>query len=302
MGPEATDVDLSIVIACLDCEPFLDVCLRSVEVACEGRSVEVLVCYPSFDPPPERSAPASFNPRRIPVEGDPLVPDLWGAGLGASRGRAVAFTTGHFRVGPSWVAALASAIAGGAGGAAGPIALDESATPLDRAIYLLRYSTFTPANPRGEVPDIPGDNAAYARVALDLYPDAAEEGFWEIDLHERLREVGGRLVMVEGAEVHYGRSYKLTTILKHRFRHGRHFARFRILRGASQWKIIAVAPAVPPLMILRTVRRIPRIAGGWRVFWNALPSLAMLTVAWASGEWVGAITNDAGRPLSSRER
>ncbi len=294
--------ELTVVIACTQSEHTLERCLRSIREACIAVDSEILLCYPASEPPSASLLDDLPPVERVPVTDAVLVPDLWGTGLGAAGGQAVAFTTAHFIVGPGWARALVDGMNAGWSGAAGPISLADTAGPVDRAIYLLRYSAFAPPVGEGPVADIPGDNAAYTRAALDLYPDAAEDGFWEIVLHERIRDAGGRLTMLAEAEARYGRSYRFGSILRQRFLHGKHFSAFRIQRGAPWWKIVAVAPAVPAVMLLRIFGRVWGASGGAGILLTALPFLVPLTVAWAAGEAVGALTNRAAVRAKGAER
>ena len=93
-------------------------------------------------------------------------------------------------------------------------------------VYYLRYARFMP-HALGSGPttgEIAGDNAAYARTALDAHSTTFDRGFWEVDFHRRIRAEGGWLAAVPSAIVEFSRSFPLSTILRHRFVHGRRLA------------------------------------------------------------------------------
>ncbi len=288
---------LTVVVACVEAEETIGECLRSFSAALAPVDGEILLCHPEGAEPDLPHDPPEI--RRVAVAGDVLVPHLWGAGLREARGDAVAFSTGHFRVGPGWATALLAALADGWAGAGGPIALAPGTTVLDRAIFLLRYSSFTSPATAGPVAEIPGDNAAYGRAWLDLYPEAREDGFWEVEFHERVRREGGELVLVPEAEARYGRSYRLATILRQRYRHGAAFGAFRIRRGDSPWRLVLLAPGVPLVMTARILRRQISTAGPIMRAVVAAPLVIAMATAWAAGEAVGALSTSGTESASS---
>jgi len=260
--------------------------------ACDGLAAEIILVDASTDDGLSR-LPNTRTPlvvHRMPP--GTLTPVLWSTGLAMSKGRIVAFTTGQFCVGREWARSLIAGIDGGATGAAGGLELAKGNGASDAAVFFLRYSAFLGARARPEeVREIPGDNAAYAREALDRHAASFEKGFWEVEFHDRIRGEGARLKFVPGAESQFLSGHGFRSFAAHRFAHGCHFARWRVhVAGRPAWKILLASPAVPLLLVSRIARRVlPRPSDRLR-FVSALPALFAFATAWAAGEAWGAVT------------
>lgn len=285
------DPALSVVSACADATRTVERAMAGLQAACDGIEAEILAVH-AADARLATLVETRFpGVRCLDAGADALVPQLWAHGLRHARGRVVAFTTGHFIVTPGWARALLDAIAGGATGAGGPIELGPNAGVLGRAIYFLRYSAFMPGlNDDGEVVgEIAGDNAAYARDALDRHADSFGKGFWEVEFHRLVRADGGHLVMAADAVAATGESYTMGKFMGHRYLHGRHFGAFRIeTLGTPKWRVVLAAPLVPFVL---TGRILGRAVAASNRFWPAVasvPTLVALGGAWAAGEARGA--------------
>lgn len=292
---------LSVVLACptADVDPFR--ALEELDADLRGLRAEILLVRPDGDGPRSgalREVPAD-GVRRIPAPADALVPHLWAIGYHESNGRVVAFTTSHMRVEPGWAEALLGGLRDAAA-AGGPIRLGDEARLLDRAIHLLRYSDFAADRRPPNVEEIPGDNAAYRRDVLGRNEDLLREGFWEVEVHRRLRAQGKSIAWVPAARARLERSYDAVTFLRQRYRHGRHFGRYRAHElGTPVLRIVALAPLVPAVMAFRALSRSKRQSGGLPAALPALPWLLLAASAWAAGEARGALSG-GGRSPGSR--
>lgn len=291
-------VRLSVVLACPAGGPGAEGALRALRRGTRGVDTEVLLAHPPGHSPPD-PAGGRLPVRSVQGPPDALVPHLWGAGCLAARGAAVAFTTTQLRVGEGWARLLLDALHSGAAGAGGPIRLAPGGGIQERAVHLLRYSGFSGDRPAGPVDEVPGDNAAYRREALSREEDLLEQGFWDVEVHRRLRERGEELVWVPDAVARLEEALRLRSFLAQRFRHGRRFGRYRAGDlGVPVWRILAAGPLVPAVLALRSLARFSR--GGGRLV-EALPALPVLLVmasAWAAGEAWGAVRD----PDASRSR
>lgn len=283
---------LTVVVACIDARRTVAECLRSIATACEGLDVEIVVVDASSDGTAEVVRRVGVPVRLLENPGGTLAPALWAAGLATAHGQAVAFTIGHCRVGAGWAKGLLAGLESGATGAGGAIMLADGGTPVDWALFFLRYSAFLGAGEREveEAHEIPGDNAAYRRDALQRHAASFSAGFWEVDFHRRIRAEGARLVFVPGAAARFGSVAPLFSLVQQRFSHGRHSGAWRIATGVrSSWQVIAAAPLVPFLLTLRIARRV-LVRRAERVrFLISLPALFLLASAWAAGEAWGAV-------------
>jgi hypothetical protein len=288
-------VELSVVVACGDMEGGLEECLAALLSACEGIRSEIIVVSPAGSEVAECIRRLSSPVQLILGAPDALVPELWADGWRASCGACVAFTTTHCIVGSKWARALLEALHRGATGAGGALRLRTRASLVASAVYFLRYSRFMPPITAGNAVDIPGDNAAYQRSALQRHAASFSGGFWEVDFHRRVHAEDGYLVWVPEATADFTASPSLREILRHRFLHGIHFGSYRVtVEGISRWRSLFAGPLVPFVLVSRILARVAlRPADRLRAV-RSMPVLFSLAVAWAAGESWGAIT--AGRP------
>jgi hypothetical protein len=284
-------VEISVVVGSVESQHSIRDCLESILASSRGHAVELIVADASLDATAALVRLGFPDATLISLTPGTLTPCLWSAGLAQSRGRLIAFTTGHCIVPTRWLDELRAALELGAAGAGGPLALAADASPLDAAVYFLRYSAFMPdeqTEPR-HASDIAGDNSMYRREALTRHAESLRNGFWEVDFHRRLRSDGEHLTMVPRATVTFGRSFPLGVISRHRFAHGRHFGRWRSVEGGmSRWRIMIAAPLVPFLLLLRAARRVKNAGGNISLLIRCSPLLLWLAACWACGEARGA--------------
>jgi glycosyltransferase involved in cell wall biosynthesis len=287
---------ISIIVGSVNSARSIARSLASLELSCKGLDAEILVVDASTDDTVARIAQAgtAASVRQLPP--GTLTPRLWSTGLAMSRGEVVAFTTGHFAVSEGWARALLAGIARGDTGVAGCLSLSASSGPVDWAVFYLRYSAFLEAGASAaeNVAEIPGDNAAYRRDALDRHAASFADGFWEVDFHNRIRaeDPNARLSFVAGADARFGPSDTLAAFARQRFAHGCHFGAWRVrTRARAPWLIVAAAPIVPLVLMARIARRVLRQPRHRARFAASLPALVVLATAWAAGELWGAVTH-----------
>lgn len=278
---------LSVVVAeagGADPTPAIDAIAR----ACEGIPSEIIVVG---------AAPGRRDPRvseQVLAPPEALTPVRWGLGLAKARGDIVGFATSELLVHPQWARKLLDAMADGAVGAAGAIALSPRAGVAHCAMYLLRYSAFIPASPGPLQPvaDIPGDTGAYRRTALLAHPDLLERGVWEVEFHRRFRRDGLLLLRIPESLATFAGTATIVASMQQRFQHGREFGRTRVRElGQAKARVVAAAPLVPLVLTLRILRRAAatNLRRG-RVLAAVFP-LLLLSSAWALGEAVGALSD-----------
>jgi hypothetical protein len=293
---------LSVVVACVDAVGTIDACLSSLRTACDALAAEVIVVHPADRALSSRVQEAHGWVRLLTADASALVPDMWAQGYRVSRGEVVAFSTGHSIVTPTWAQSLLDELAAGATGAGGALELAPGAGLLATAVYLLRYSAFMPPPPAGAAHEIPGDNAAYLRTALDRHAASFANGFWEVDFHRRIRPEGARLSFAPGATAAMLPDFSLGAILRHRYLHARVFGRERVReRGEPRWRVALAAPLVPLVLAARALKR---VTGRRRLRARelaSLPALLVVAAAWAAGEGVGALAAGRSERREGRE-
>jgi hypothetical protein len=217
-----------------------------------------------------------------------LVPELWTAGLVATRAPLVAFSTAQMVPSAGWLAALDDRLEQtGAAAVGGAIEPAGGLSPSDRALYLLRYVRYL--RPIAEEVEPPGDNALYRRSALADLESAWERGFWEVEVHRRLRERGEALAMAQEAVVEFVGGSRLGEAVRQRGRHARHYGASRAARMGFAQRLArsAATPIVPAVLLQRIGTALGRRGQSLRPWLPALPPLAVLLAAWSCGEAAG---------------
>ena len=235
---------------------------------------------------------SSAGDELIVEEGEPgiLVPALWARGIARARGEIVALTLGSMTPDPGWNRALRETLAGDLAGVGGAIEPEPSMGRLDWAIHLCRYSSYLLPFPEKDVKDLPGDNAAYRRAAIDPLRDTWKSGFWETEVDAAILAAGGRLRVTPRMVVRQGRSAGFAPFCRNRFRHGiesgRHRARLFSLPG--RLLRAALVPAAAAALLLR-IRRRSAERGRATGFRRALLFLSVFLLVWSLGEAIGYV-------------
>jgi hypothetical protein len=295
--PIARALELTVVVAAIDAERTQEASIEALVRACRGLSSEILVVSPvNASEVSTGSKEASGIVAYVGAAPKRLAPELWAAGIARARGRIVALTTAQMIVPAGWARALVAALEPPVGAAGGPLEIAPATSPVDWAVFYLRYSAFLASGwtdgPTGG--ELAGDNAAYLLDDLRRHAQAFDRGFWEIDFHRILRGEGRTLRRVSAARAAFGRSFRLRTFLRQRFEHGREFSRTDVGGGRrSRLRVILRAPGVPIVLALRAARRVG-LGSDTRRFVVALPIFVLFATAWAVGEAAGALATSGG--------
>jgi hypothetical protein len=227
-----------------------------------------------------------------------LVPELWAAGIRASAGRRVGLLSASVVPASDWVDNLvASALDGKPAASGGPIEPPAAgSSSADWAVLFCRYSRYLlPVPVPG--PDVAADNASYERTALDAVADTWHAGFWEPFVHRALRARGEEVVTNQAPVVTVAPGQSLASLVRQRFRHGRHHAR---LQAAGRGRAVAVvragaAPLVPFVLTARGARAVWSRHRLRLRFLQTLPMLLWAHCWWAAGEAFGYLDRAARR-------
>jgi glycosyltransferase involved in cell wall biosynthesis len=285
---------LSIVVASHNARTTVEDCLDSIRRQA-GAEAEVLLVDNSTDGTGDvvRERFPELSVLRLPPSA--LIPDLWAAGIRASRGDIVAITTAHCVPSERWAEAMLEALAGRASAVGGAIDNDPGGSAVDWAVYLCRYAAYMPPVREGFVVEIAGDNAAYKRAAIDACRAAWSDGFWEAAVHTQLRRAGQRLWLAPAAVVCHKRSFDFAGFLRQRFVHGMRYGRDRCREtGVAVRGLRALAsPLIPAILLFRIVRHVRNKQRHGKELARALPFLLAFLLAWATGELVGYVRGRA---------
>jgi hypothetical protein len=233
----------------------------------------------------------------------PLAPELWSEGLRAARAPLVAFSTAQMVASAGWLSALRRALeTTGAAVAGGPIEPAPALAAADRALYLQRYVNYLPPLPaEADAIEPPGDNALYRRASLDRLEPLWRAGFWEVEVHRRLRERGERLTMAADAVLEFRGGARLGPALRQRRDHARHYGAARAQRMSSGERIArsAAAPVVPAVLIRRIAAVLAARGKPLGPWVPAFAPLSLLLAAWSVGEAEGTWR---GRPAHESKK
>lgn len=256
-SPNHPPIRLSVVVASVESARTLSAALEALSRSCGSMTHEILVVDASRDRSAEIAECHKVAVRVLRHPPDTLVPKLWADGVRRSSGRWVALTTGHCVVPVGWADTMVGRLEEGASGVGAGLRPLPGLRALDYAVFFLRYGAFLEISrgvPR-PVSEVPGDNAAYAGDAVRAFVKRTDRGFWELDYHREMMDLGGDLWAVPEATAGFGRSFPLRTILRHRFQHGRHHGAWRSGEGGqSRLRVVLPAPLVPWIFLARSVR------------------------------------------------
>jgi glycosyltransferase involved in cell wall biosynthesis len=287
MSGEAAGPRLSVVIGSQNARRTLAECLAVLGRAGREPSVEIVVADASADGTADLVRERFPGVRLVTRSPGALVPELWAAGIAASRGPIVALTSAHCVPEPDWLHRVLQALSDGTAAVGGAIEPDADAGAVQWAVYFCRYSRYMLPFPAEAVDDLAADNAAYRRDALDVCRAAWADGFWEPTVHAALRRSGGVLRLDPALVVRHRGAFPLGRFLGQRFRHGRAFGRARALPGPWRRLLALAGPAIPLVLLGRIVRRVAARRRHRAALVRALPALGLFLAAWAAGEVVG---------------
>jgi hypothetical protein len=263
----------------------LEACLAALAPQIDG--VEVLVHETLESPTALRER---YPWARFTTTPGALVPHLWRDGIDAATGDGVALTIGPMQPAPDWIERIREALAvhEAVGGAIEP----APGLPLvDLAEFLCRYARdMRPFEPHPNV-DIPGDNAAYRRSALEHVHDAYRDGFWELAVDRRLASEGLVPWHLPDVLVSMGRSAGFAAFARQRWEHGRLYGRERGAQFGRARNVVGViaSPLVSLLMTLRVYRELgSRGRFGLRPL-VAAPLVFTYNLIWAMAEARGYV-------------
>lgn len=292
--------DIAVIVGAQNARSTICDCLDSVLEQVSGLRAEVLVADSSSDGTDVIVASKFPAVKLIKTASDKLVPHLWAIGMEQASAPIVAITTAHCIPTHNWIEAILEQSSNNRefAGIGGPISPPLGQPGKDWAVYFSRYSAFMPPSKAGRVADIPGDNAAYRKEALDRCWTDRQNGFWETIFHSSLHQAGEKLYMSPTIEVVLGHTDSGWDYFRTRFRHGVHYGSTRANNhGLIKLARILAAPILMPYLVLRIGKRVTSKRPDFFPYYlSALPWLLFFMIGWSLGEVKGyLIADDHGR-------
>jgi hypothetical protein len=291
---EAASGRVSVIVAAIDAKTTVRASLEGFAGEMRGRGEVVLVDASrdgTADAAERLAIPGVRVLRRPPGM---LAPELWREGLNATDAPLVAFSTAQMVPNTGWLDALTARLEEtGAAAAGGPIEPASGLNQFDRAVYLLRYLSYQRPLPDRVAVEPPGDNSLYVRDRLTGLERLWTSGFWETEVLRALRTAGDALAMADDAAVVFQGGTRPASVAGQRHLHACHYGAQRAARMALSERLArtASAPAVPFLMLGRMAVALAARQRPIGPCLPAVPWLALLLAAWASGEargtWLG---------------
>lgn len=288
-GVEMTDPELTVVIPSVNGLGDLIGCLEAVERLRDSVRLETLVVDRLGEP--VRAAVRQRFPavRLLEVPPDTTIPAMRHHAFAAATADAVAVIEDHVIVPPDWGRRLLDGLASGHDVIGGPIANAADQRLLDWSTFLCEYSACLPPLPEGPAAWLPGNNIVYRRSLLERYRHVTAEGKWENRLHDAMRADGVVLHCDAGLIVGHKKHFGYFEYLSQRWLYSRSYAGARVSGAPLPRRLLTgvAALALPPLLLVRTVRANARKGVPAGLIVRTLPLIATYLIAWGLGEVVG---------------
>jgi glycosyltransferase involved in cell wall biosynthesis len=288
-------VKLSVVVASVSGLEYLERCLSAMQMQEGDVDAEVIVADGIGPEVAESVKQAYPNVTMLALDKGKSIQDLRSIGIAASSGEIIAITEDHCIPAPNWFASIARAHALHREYAIGGVVENGAKNRLvDWAVFFCEYSNFVPPMKLGIARDLPGPNVSYKGTARTIMKPLIQTGYWETFVHQRLRSMGYELLVDPSLVVTHREHFTLRGFVRERYNYSRAFAAQRV-RSEGGWRArcyVALAPVLPPVLLVRIARRVVSRKYHRLRFCACLPYLALFTLAWAAGEMVGSAVLD----------
>ena len=283
-------VVLSIVVPSVNGWDDLSGCLAALDRERTTTSLEVLV--PERCGVAVRDAVARRFPwaRVFPVSRQTTIPQMRALAFREATAPTVAVIEDHVLVPGGWAASLGTACRGEVRVVGGGVVNAATARTVDWAAFLCEYSHMLAPLPAGPAKWLTGNNTAYDRALLVECRDVVDQGRWEDVLHESIRQRGITLWCRPDIVVQHKKHYTVREYASQRFLYARAYAGARVFGQSPVRRLLygGLAIALPPVLLLRIVRRVWESGAHRQELLRSMPLLLLFVIAWGAGESAGA--------------
>jgi hypothetical protein len=291
-------VPLTVVVATTQRWPEVRLCLDSLHNQAVEAGAEVLVADGHGEGLPDTALARYPQVSRLRMPGASVF-QLRAAAMARAQGEVVAVTEDHCRLAAGWCRSILEAHRDYPDAAVIGGVVENGA---DRR--LLDWANFFVAN-GASMPPVP--NGAHRRVALQatvsykkhVVPrDVPPSGRMEWMLNQDLRRRGEKLVSDNRILVHHIQSFGFHEACAIHYHDSRSIAGFRLQRiGVAERLVrLAACPAMPPLLLLRTIVPIIRKRRCLGRLLLSLPLIAVLVHCRAAGALAGFLCGAGESP------
>jgi glycosyltransferase involved in cell wall biosynthesis len=280
--------DLSVIIPAVNGTDDIAGCLDALRRS-EGVTLEVIVADRMGEAQRwtiERDYPSV---RLIRVPPGTTIPAMREVAIRAATAPAIAVIEDHVIVPPDWARRMLDALAEGHDVVGGAVENAATGSLIDWAAFLCEYSAVLPPLPAGPSTWLPGNNVIYRTEVLRRFGAVLAEHKWENRLHDAMRAEGVELIMRPDIVVGHKMHYTFGLYMSQRYLYSRSYAGARVAGWplAARLKMGAMAFALPPLVLMRTVTRIRAKRYHVDKLIRSLPLQVAFAVSWGMGEIAG---------------
>lgn len=280
---------LSVIIPSVNGLPAIGECLAALtrQQGCKPEIVIVDRCWNGTAEHIKTRFPEVKLVRVAPPIG---IPEMRSIGLSQATGDIIAFTEDHCIAPEDWCEKIIKAHhQSGYQAIGGAIENGSVARIRDWAAYLCEYSDLMLPLAAGEVSNIAGNNASYARKILEGVDESVKRDCWEFFLQEELKAQGVRFFSVPDIVLAHKKEFDVLYFVTQRFHYSRSFAAMRAARvsGFRRVYYVITTPALPFLLLWRIASQVISKKRHYRELILSLPLLLLYGVSYACGEFIG---------------
>lgn len=238
--------------------------------------------------------------RFLPVSGTRTYAELRSLGIHESRGRIVALTEDHCKPAPDWCKQILTAHERSDAAIGGAVDKEPGDSALNWAFYLADYARYMNPVAEGPTKNLTDCNVSYKRSALEAIADRWREEFHEPTVHSSLVSNGESLRLSPRIVVYQQRSLRFVDAMRDRYAFGRLFSatRSEVFSSGKRAFYAALSFLLPALLVTRVMAHVFRTKRYTKEFFIALPYLTLISIVWASGEFLGYVTGQAETSLT----
>ncbi len=280
---------LSVVIASIVGQPFIDDCLASVFAQKNAPPFEVIVVDCRGSENVARLRKAFPKTRFIEVPHRESVPQLRAIGVQHAEGSIIAVIEEHCLAADDWLATLSAAFSADYVAVGGPVDFRPDGRLRDWITYFIEYNSYLPPWVDGDSHNVGSANAAYRRETLNSNLSLLGAGYWEAALHPKLLAEGARFRSVSRMIIYHRGPFDYGYYVKQRYLFSRAFAGARrgTVSTAKRAVYLVAAPAIPFLLLARIGSRVLAKKCHPGKFLLSLPLLIPAMTSYVCGEWMG---------------
>lgn len=288
---------LSVVVVSLCGAEYLKRCLTSLSRQEGVSGVEIIVVYDE-SLPGAGDISREFRVREHCVPGMQTPEELASAGVKLSRGEVVALTEDHCIPDENWCQNILLSHAGPSAAVGGAVEC-LSHNIVTWAFAFSDYYRYLPPVPEGPAKFLTVCNVSYKRGALEKIAGIWKQDFHEVSVHQALRLNGETLWLTPGLYVSQKRKLTFLQAVRERYSFGRLFGSRRAteITPGRRFLYTIAAPAIPLLLLGRMKLIVFSRKRRRLMFYRALPALAVMTVVWSAGEFVGNLVGRLPRSV-----